>query len=459
MGQEMMSFEGGSQVYSSFRDPAGHLYHKGDTLYRKINPEYFQQYRMLMSSGLYDELIGFKVLIPHEEVEKKDDGIIIRPELVPFISYPYEWTFGELKDAALTTLKIHRRAMRHGMILKDASAYNIQFVNGTATLIDTLSFDFYKDGDLWGAYGQFCRHFLAPLLLMVHKDICLNKLLSVFIDGIPLDLAASLLNGKGGLLSKMHIVWHAKSVGQHNEDGKRGPVKSLSISKKKHLALIEDLIRGIEKLTLSNVVTEWGDYYAHTNYSKNAQEEKERIVRDYIKTVNPRNTWDMGANDGTYSKLATEVGSHVVAFDIDPIAVERNYNEVKKNGISMLPLVLDMTNPSPGIGFANRERATLSERQTPDCVMALAVIHHMAISNNVPLPMLAEWFASLGGNLIIEFVPKGDSQVDLLLATRRDIFPDYNEAGFENAFSEFYELVSKMPVSGSKRTIYLWRKR
>ena len=450
--------------FSSFRDPSGCVFTKDGVLYRQIAPSYFPQYQALMDSGLYAELQKFGALVAHEEVANSGDAIVIRPERVPFISYPYEWSFGELKDAALLTLKLHRRALRHDMILKDASAYNIQFMNGRAVLIDTLSFDFYKEGEPWGAYGQFCRHFLAPLLLMKEKDVRLNRMLSLFIDGIPLDLAASLLGGKGGLLAREHIVWHSNSVSKHNEDGRKRlfggkPQTTTGLTQKQQLAIVESLIRGVGEMELDGVETEWGDYYAHTNYSEAAGEEKKRLIGEYLKEARPSAVWDLGANDGTYSKLALDAGAHVVAFDIDPVAVERNYSEVKKTHAAMLPLVLDLTNPSPGIGFANRERTQIDARQTPDCVMALAVIHHLAISNNLPLPMLAEWFASLGKNLIIEFVPKEDSQVQVLLATRADIFPDYTESGFEEAFGRYFTLQEKTAIEGTKRALYFWRRK
>lgn len=447
--------------FSSFRDPSGCIFYEDGKIFRRIYPSYFPQYKALMN-GLYDELTKFGALIPHKELKNSEQEILIQPEEIPYISYPYEWSFGELKDAALLTLKIHRRAMKHDLILKDASAYNIQFKNGTPILIDTLSFDFYNEGEPWGAYGQFCRHFLAPLLLMREKDVRLNRLLSLFIDGVPLDLAQKLLGGKGGFFALQHITWHAKSIEKHETDGanrKKLNLGGVKISRKRHLALIEALIRGIENLKLKNIETEWGEYYAHTNYTPEASGDKARIVGEFLKIIKPKNTWDLGANDGTYSKLALDVGSNAVAFDIDPVAVERNYQSVKTSGDAILPLVLDLTNPSPGIGFANKERMNISDRQTPDCVMALAVIHHLAISNNLPLKMLAEYFASLSKNLIIEFVPKEDSQVQILLETRRDIFPDYNYESFEKIFGEYFTLKKKENVQGSKRAIYYFERK
>lgn len=460
--QKMMMNSDGIREYGSFRDPAGRVYWVGDSVYREVNSLYFEQYDKLMESGLYDELVKFHALIPHEEVYRDEKYITIRPQVIPFISYPYEWSFGELKDAALVTLKIHRRAMKHGMILKDATAYNIQFVNGYATLIDTLSFDNYTDGDAWGAYGQFCRHFLAPLLLMAYKDFTLNRLLMLFIDGIPLDLATSLLSGKGGMFARQHIIWHSRSVQRHNSDGKnknKDSVKRISITKKQHLALIDSLIRGVESLKFPHKDTEWGTYYSNTNYDDSSIRSKKEILNRYLDKIQPGTVWDMGANDGTFSSIAVSKGAYTVAFDLDPVAVESNYDQVRINHSTMLPLVLDLTNPSPSIGFANRERRSISNRQRPDCLLALAIIHHLAISNNLPFDMIAEWFSSLSDCLIIEFVPKEDSQVKLLLATRRDIFPDYSVEGFEASFLNYYSIVEKEHIQGSKRILYHMKKR
>src|SRR5687768_15426546 len=175
------------QLSASFRDPSGFLFSRDGVLYRQVNRRYEQGYARLMESGLYDRLVKAGLLIPHVEVDQAPaesdlSHKVIQPEHVPFISYPYEWSFSQLKDAALATLSIQRRSLKVGMSLKDASAYNIQFVRGKATLIDTLSFETYKEGQPWVAYRQFCQHFLAPLALMALKDVRLNQLLRVYIE-------------------------------------------------------------------------------------------------------------------------------------------------------------------------------------------------------------------------------------------------------------------------------------
>ncbi len=445
--------------FSSFRDPSGVVLHQDGVILRQVNRCYQAQYDAMMQK-LYAPLTAAGLLIEHAELDRPltDENAyrLIRPVQIPFISYPYEWSFGQLKDAALTTLKIHRAALDQDMILKDASAYNIQFLKGRPVLIDTLSFEFYQEGSTWPAYGQFCRHFLAPLMLMRYTDLRLSQLLRIYIDGIPLDLASKLLKGKGGFGARQHIHWHARSISKHAEDGK-GQVRRVAISKFSHAALIDSMIRLVEGLELKGVVTEWGDYYRHTNYSDAAAGSKEKLVSDYLDAVKPHTAWDLGANDGRYSRLALRHAESVVAFDVDPVAVERSYNAVKAAREPMLPLVLDLTNPSPSMGFANRERVGIQDRQRPDCVLMLAVIHHLVISNNLPMGMLADWLSALGPNLIIEFVPKEDSQVRTLLATRDDIFPDYTLEGFERAFSGWFEILRRERVAGSERTLYLMR--
>src|SRR3989344_836563 len=213
----------GGRVAASFRDPSGFVFSKNGVIYRQVNKEYAANYDRLMQSGLYQELVSKNLLIPHEEVrgEKLPAAAhnIIRPEQVPFISYPYEWCFSELKDAALLTLKIQRIALRSGMCLKDASAYNVQFKNGKPILIDTLSFETYRSGAPWVAYRQFCEHFLVPLALMSRSEIRLGGLMRVYPNGIPLDLASKLLPWRSWFSPALffHLHLHSKSQRKYAE--------------------------------------------------------------------------------------------------------------------------------------------------------------------------------------------------------------------------------------------------
>ena len=447
---------------ASFRDRSGFVFSWEGKIYRWISPEYLPQYRHLMDSGLYKALVDRRLLVAHKEVVldgfDAGEGIVIQPKRIPFISYPYEWCFEQYQDAALTTMDIQNLALEYGMVLKDASAYNIQFLTGYAVLIDTLSFEFYQEGSPWGAYGQYCRHFFAPLMLMSNVDYRLGRLMQSFIDGIPIDLASTLMKG-GGMAAHMHIHAHAKSVMKHSDDGKKGTVKQAMMKKSALVAFCNSLRKDTAKIQPMKAVTEWGKYYSNTNYTDAAAASKEVLVRNLLGEVGSlKNVWDLGANDGRYSRIANELGASVVAFDIDENAVELNWKEVKSSHRKMLPLILDLSAPSPAIGFANEERKTIGERQKPDCIMMLAVIHHMAISNNLPFKRIAEWISGMTDSLIIEFVPKNDSQVQVLLATREDVFPDYDEAHFEGVFGRLFTLERKAPVEGSKRTMYLWKK-
>ena len=449
---------------SSFRDPSGFLFRRDGVLYRQVNTVYREHYEALMGGGLYKDLTDAGLMVRHEETDipAADPATayrIIRPEPVPFISYPYEWCFGELKDAARTTLRIQKTALERGLTLKDASAYNIQFLRGRPVLIDTLSFEKLRKKP-WVAYRQFCQHFLAPLLLMARRDHRLGQLSRVFLDGVPLDLASLLLPWPTRLRPSiaMHIHLHAAS--QKRYASKTVAVKERPVSLVSLKGLADSLDRLVRRTEFHLTRTEWGNYYEETNYSDEAFEEKKRIVSEFLELAKPRTAWDLGANTGVFSRLACRRGIPTVAFDIDPVAVEINYREaVKGNETNILPLVLDLANPSPAIGWANAERDSWLARGPVDIVLALALIHHLAISNNLPFAMIARTLRRTCGRLIIEFVPKSDSQVRRLLQTREDVFPGYAQKAFEEEFARHFDIERAVPVKGTERTLYLMKAR
>ncbi|MBA7694515.1 hypothetical protein ES703_103126 [subsurface metagenome] len=269
-------------VKSSFRDPSGFLFCQDGLIFRQVNIIYKENYDQLMNSGLYETLVGAELFIPHEEV--RIDGAqpdlaykLTKPELIPFVSYPCEWSFSQLKDVALTTLKIHKKSLDLGMSLKDCSAYNIQFRKGKPVFIDTLSFEKYHEGLPWVAYRQFCQHFLTPLAPMSYRDIRLNQLFRIHIDGAPLDLASSLLPFRTrfifSLLSHMHL--HARSQ-KHFAD-KTINLSGHKVSRLSFLGLINNLESAVKKLKWRPRGTEWADYYEDTNYSDEALEHKKRL--------------------------------------------------------------------------------------------------------------------------------------------------------------------------------------
>jgi ribosomal protein L11 methylase PrmA len=279
----------------------------------------------------------------------------------------------------------------------------------------------------------------------------------VYIDGVPLDLASALLPFKTkmnfGLLTHIHI--HAGAQKKYSDKVDAAPRKG-AMSKQALTGLIESLESTVKKLTWKPAGTEWGDYYDNTNYTDSAFEHKKQLVKDWAAEIKPNLVWDLGGNTGIFSREAAASGAFTVSFDIDPAAVEQNYRIVKKNKEqNILPLVLDLTNPSPALGWDNAERDSFGGRGPADMVLALAVIHHLAISNNVPLTQLADFFAARGKWLVIEFVPKSDSQVKKLLATREDIFPNYTKAGFEEAFGKVFKIHKIESIHDSERHLYL----
>jgi len=448
-----------NRIPASFRDPSGYVFRKDEQIYRTVNECYRENYDLLMSE-LYGVLVGKKYLIPHEEVEPSEFEYaykIIKSVEIPFITYPYEWSFSQLKDASLLTLKIQLIALKHDMVLKDASAYNVQFYEGKPIFIDTLSFEKYQEWAPWIAYKQFCQHFLAPLVLMSYSDVRLNQLLKTNIDGIPLDLANKLLPLKHKLRPSVFFNISMQSSFQKKYESKDIDFKKKSkISKEQLMSMNCQLQDVISELKFPTKSTEWGEYYTFTNYNDRAFQDKKTIVEDFISRANPKSLWDLGANNGFFTRLASSRNINTLAFDIDPIACEKNYLDIKSNNEkNILPVLFDLTNPSPSIGWGNSERGSILERTKPDMLMALALVHHLAISNNIPLVNIAEYFSTLARHLIIEFVPKADTQVQKLLATREDIFVNYTTEHFEKEFSIYYNILEKRAVKETERTLYL----
>jgi hypothetical protein len=451
---------------SSFRDPAGHIFYSNSILYRSISNGYKENYKKLMESGLYEALREAGLLVPHEDVSETfcepdtETYKIIQPLEIKFISFPYEWAFSQLKDAALATLQILKKSLEFGMELKDASAYNIQFHQGKPLLIDTLSFQQYKPGAPWIAYKQFCQHFLAPLALMAKVDVRLSGLLKNHIDGVPIDLASKILPSATyfnlGLLTHIHL--HAKT--QKKYEGQQPGIKKMELGKFGLLGIIDSLENCIKGLRWNPGGTEWAEYYSNTNYTDHAFKNKKEAVEAFIDKAKPANLLDLGANAGIFSRLASNKEIYTISTDYDPAAIEKSYLFAKENKeINFLPLLVDLSNPAPAIGWGNEERASFFKRSKYDMVMALALIHHLAISNNLPFHKIASFLKENAQWLIIEFVPKNDSQVQILLKTREDIFNQYSEDVFEMEFSRYFEIIDSRPIPGSERKLYLMKRK
>lgn len=451
---------------SSFRDPSGHIFTENGVLNRTVNPIYFRQYKALTESGFYKKLFDAGLLIPHEQVSIADDGIVIRPEKIPFFSYPYEWSFGQYKHAALHTLKLQKYCLQNGWSLKDATAFNITFHKGAPIFVDTLSFDPYVEGEPWRAYKQFIMHFLAPLVLAKYYGNDMLRLLQQYIDGIPLQKAANLLpfSARFSPVLYTNIFLTAKYDAKYSSD-EGAAEKKVSIPKQSQIRLIDSLYSYIRDLEL-NEKTQWKDYYDFTNYDKEAFEFKKKLVGEWCSAINAKKIVDLGGNDGTFSRVLKDKAEMLLVTDIDPNAVNQNYIQVLQNKEkNLLPLVSDLLNPSPGIGFNNAERSPLQERVKAagfDVSLALALIHHISLTGNVPFAMSAEMFASLTPYLVIEFPDREDSWVSFLLKSKREFaghFDYYNLANFEADYAMYFDVVEKQQIPNTHRTMFLLRRK
>jgi hypothetical protein len=452
---------------ASYKDPSGFIFSMDGEIYRQINPVYRKNYELLNSSGLYAELVQKRMLIKH--TERNDLNIssafkIIKPENIPFISYPYEWCFSQLKDAALLTLNIQKIALKYGMSLKDATSFNIQFLRGKPIFIDTLSFEKYEIGKPWTPYRQFCEQFLAPLTLYGFTDLRLNMLIKEGMGSIPLDLAVKLLPWQAkfnfGILT--HLYLHAQSQKQVTQVSAKTQ-SSNSFSEMAMSGLIDNLEKTVLGIGFPEYKTVWTDYAGENScesYKNLALQSKKKIVGMFLSKIKPLYVWDFGANTGEFSRIAMQNGAFTISMDFDPTVVEVNYKKVKINQeVNILPLLINLVNPSSGVGWANQERDALINRTRPDTVMALALIHHLAFTYNIPLRDIASFLANICRHLIIEFVPKTDPQAKRLLHNREDIFDAYTQKDFESEFGKFFNVLSKENIPNSERTLYLFKTR
>ena len=454
---------------SSFRDPSGFIFvrhstdsfgEKENVLYRQVNKVFSEHFDFFISSGLYKKLVQQQILIPHEIINENLTGssewhATLKPEKIAFISYPWEWSFDMLKDAALLSLRLAKEAVASGMVLKDATPYNIQWHKGKLIFIDSLSFEKYNPEEPWIAYRQFCESFLAPLLLMHYSKNSLQQLYLAYPEGIPLAIAKSLLpwRSKLSMHAYLHIHLHANIAKRKNSAAS----SKTKFSKQKFLNLISSLEILISRLRLPDQSTAWSAYYEEASQRNDYLEQKKKILLNWIaKLPEVRTASDLGANDGAFSRLLTSKGIYTIATDFDSNCINSLYNEIKKNGEKNIqPLIVDLSNPSPGMGVNNNERTSFISRLHADLALALALAHHLAIGKNIPFEMIADLFQKICLTLIIEFVPKEDEKVQLMLAGKKDIYPGYTEANFEKAFGKYYKLVNKESITGSGRTLYL----
>lgn len=446
---------------ASFRDPAGFLFRRNGVLYRQVNTEYQPHYDQLLQSGLAAELIAARQLVAHEEADINLAAApgaykILQPQELPFISYPYEWSFDMLRDAALLTLTVMRKVMEKNMALKDATAFNIQFHEGRPLLIDTLSFETYDETAPWVAYRQFCENFLYPLYLEHYLGADCISWMRQYINGIPGELTAKLLprRARWNLGVRLHVLLQ-QSVSKEKQQA----AKPVVFSRTKMRNLLQHLTGIIENLKPGYPsTTTWSNYYEGTILGPEYLKAKEVLMQQLLQGRQHLQVLDLGANDGYFSLLAAANRNTVIAADFDARCINNLYLKLKQAPQAVQPLVLDLVNPSPNLGFGGTERDAFTSRIKPDLVLALALIHHLVIGKNISLQRLAAFFAGIAPELIIEFVPKSDEKVKGMLAGRTDVFSDYTREGFEAAFGTWFSVSAVHPVPGTDRILYLLKR-
>jgi ribosomal protein L11 methylase PrmA len=449
---------------SSFRDKDGFVFYLNASCYRAVNSSFSSQWDSLMSSGLYGQLAEDHQVIQLEEIT---DQSLLRnfPEVykiykvpqLPFVSYPPEWSFQQIKKAALLTLNIQKKSLEKGFILKDASSYNVQFIGNKALFIDSLSFEPYREGSVWPAYGQFCRHFLAPLLLHRYGYSELQTLFLNYIDGIPLSLCSKLLplRTRFNFFVYTHLHLHARMEHRHASDTAFNT--RYTYSKSKLIALVEHLEMGIRSLKEKDIPSTWTNYYFNNSYSPQANTAKQSFVTRICELTAADFCLDLGTNEGEYAFIAARFFKQVVACDADPQVLKK----IQKHKIeNVLTLLTDLSNPLPAYGWNSTERKSFLDRaKHNDLTLALALVHHLCIGNNVSLNLLAAFFNRLSSALIIEFVPKEDEQVKKLLVSRKDIFEDYTRDNFEIAFESYFQKTEVLQLPDSGRVLYYFRRK
>jgi hypothetical protein len=456
----------------SFRDSSGQVVYLNEKVYRLISKSFLEEFNSFIASGLYKSLADKRWLIPHQQIEEaaeilfpgientSDVGCVIQPEKISFITYPYEWSFCQLKQAALLTLDIQMEALRSGFSLKDASSFNIQFQGSKPIFIDSLSFEKQTEGTPWVAYRQFCQHFLAPLLLWSYGFSELHRLQELHLDGVPLKLASKLLpfRTRFNPFISIHIHYHARMEKSFSGD-QEFKSRKLKLSKDRLFAILEHLRSGIAALQVKKDNTEWSDYYRTCSYQENNFAEKESTIENWLSKIRPTQTLDAGCNTGHFSFIASTYSKQVISFDKDYKAIELLFEKsVKLRKDNILPLILDFGNLSPALGWRGRERKSFIERAgKSDLILALALIHHLAIGNNIPFAEIASSFSEISTHLIIEYIPKEDSQLQKLLITKKDVFPDYTLKGFSKAFDRHFIILEEYKLSDTGRILYLMK--
>ncbi len=452
----------------SFRDPSGTVFSHNGRIFRTIAEQAAPGFDAVRATGLLERLerqervVGTKLIEARPDLPDGDIRYVVEHPRLPFVSYPYEWTFSALKAAALHHLDVQLDALAENVTLSDASAYNVQFVGPHPVFIDVLSFRPYRDGEFWAGHRQFCEQFLNPLLVRALLGVPHNDWYRGALEGISSEYLSRTLSLRHKLSWNVltQVVLQAslqRSVGGKLDREQAEAIKQRRFPKSSFVAMLQRLRRYIDGLSPADrTPTQWQDYAADNTYSDADYGAKKQFVHDAVTASGPAMVWDLGCNVGEYAEIALEAGAdHVVGWDVDHGALEAGFTRARERKLNVLPLHFDAANPSPSQGWDQAERYGMAERGPADMVLALAFVHHLAIARNVPLDHVAKWLTEIGRAGVVEFVEKGDSTVRQMLAVREDIFPDYTLDAFLSAMSKHARITRRLalsqPGSGSMR--------
>jgi hypothetical protein len=459
----MPSSRAASPDRGSFRDPDSRVYLDDGAVYRALSDDGWQDWQALAATPL----VADDRLIPTEPVELDDLPELtagaaagaLKHERIPWVSYPYEWPFSMLKDAALLQLELGREALRHDLTLKDASAYNVQWRGARPVFVDVGSFERLREGEPWAGYRQFCMHYLYPLMLQAYRGVPYHAWLRGSLDGIaPAEARALLPARRRGVLT--HVVLHARLEARYGDARDvRRDLKRAGFGKALLDANLRRLHKLVGRLEFKPGRTAWTEYGRTNTYSDEEAGRKAEFVRAAAARHPGGLVWDLGCNDGTYSRVAAEHAGTVVAVDADHATVDGLYRALRDEGRGdILPLVMSVTDPSPDLGWRGLERARPERRGTPDLVLALALVHHVVITGNVPVREFLDWLHSLDAAVVIEFPDRDDPMVQRLLSGKVEkANPDYERETFERALGERFEVERTERLAS--RTLYEARPR
>ena len=452
---------------SSFRDNLGNIYYFEKKILRTINTNSKENFEFLVDNKILEESIKKKFLIDSKVINKNElpkyfsrFDYVVESKLIPYISYPYEWSFEQLKCAAIHHLDFQIFLFKKGAILRDSSAYNIQFIGSEPVFIDLLSIKKYQEGEYWIGYKQFCENFLNPLLLGSIKGITHNAWFRGNLEGISsVELNKILtLREKMSLKIFSHVFLQARLNTMTIESSKKTLKKYQNLkklSKNSYISIIKDLRDWISKLSFKKETTIWQNYSKENTYCVSEFDKKKLIVSEFVKKRKPSTLIDLGCNDGVYSKLCLDNGvQNVIGIDFDQNAISNAFIKAKKNKDNFLPLVLDAANPSPNHGWFQTERKGFLERFKSQALIALAFEHHLIISKNIPLEQFIDWLLKISNNGLVEFIPKSDETIQKMLEFREDIFLNYTEIEFENYLKSKSNIINKTTITKSGRVIY-----